>query len=241
MYLWVIIATFITILYSYNISVRTDLDRVHAETKASVMVTKFRAQHYAVKDYFSSQERAKIGHTSVSYHPGDGYNLPEDATEQKIDDSKIEGYLPVGFSIDEDTITRVICLEEDKPNAVQCTSGVDGSCCTDDGVAIYVVSYREIPSRWINKSNGKPNADILGSMGKTYSYGKIFGYTETVDGKLMLSGGYMVQDYDQEGNAQGEPHFEQKEIFHVIQNYPEFEKCKSENVHCLYALQRIYG
>ena len=45
MYLWVVIATFITIIYSYNLPVRADLDRVHAESRAGVVVTKFFAQH----------------------------------------------------------------------------------------------------------------------------------------------------------------------------------------------------
>ncbi len=239
MYIWVVVATFITILYSFNMSVRADLDRTHAESRAGVVVTKFTAQHNALREYFNSQARAKTGDTAVSYYPGNGYNLPEGETS--IESAKIEGFLPHGYTDDPAVTTRVICLEEDKPEASNCTYSVDGSCCTDEGVAIYVVSYREIPSRWVNKVTFLPSADLLGAMAKAPGFGKRFGYTEYVDGKLMLSGGRMVQDYDEEGNKEGDPYFEQQEIFHEIQNYPEFSKCLNEKVHCLYAFQRIYG
>ena len=61
MYLWIIIATFIAMLASFNLSVRPDMDRVFAETKASVVITKFNALHNGVKDYFNSQAPAKTG------------------------------------------------------------------------------------------------------------------------------------------------------------------------------------
>ena len=67
MYLWVVLATFIVALYSYNLSVRSDLDRVFAETKASVVIAKFRALHNGVKDYFNSQAPSKTGLTHVTY------------------------------------------------------------------------------------------------------------------------------------------------------------------------------
>ncbi|MBQ2810938.1 MAG: hypothetical protein IJF12_02090 [Alphaproteobacteria bacterium] len=240
MYLWVVMATFIAILYSFNLPIRADLDRVHAETKASVVVTKFFAQHNAVKDYFNSQARDKTGQSSVTYYPGDGVNISAD-TEGTDVGTNVKKYLPIGFIEDESTISKVYCLENGDRASPQCTSTPDGSCCSAEYTGIYVVSYRQIPSRWINKVTKMPNADILGYMGKARGYGKSFGYTDNIDGKLVLSGGQMVQEFDTSGEKVGDAQFEYHEIFEAVKNDPDFENCMGENVHCLYAIQQIYG
>ncbi len=264
MYLWVVIATFITILYSYNLSVRPDMDRAYAETRASVEVAKFRAQHNAVKDYLVSQERAKhnILHpddpiTHVSYFPGDKFSKSTAESEEvasggTIPQDGVETYLPVGFSLVYDMVSKVICLEEDavadgesKYNAKQCESGggLDGSCCTNDGVAIYVVSFKKIPTRWIDKNNEtRPKADLLSYIGKSGGHGSKFGYTKINEsGQLVLSGGNMVQEYDEDGNSVGAPQYEEQPIFKVIYEDEDFKECKEGKVPCFYAVQRIYG
>lgn len=242
MYLWVVIATFITILYSYNISVRSDLDRVHAETRASVAVAKFRAQHNAVKDYLNSQSMAKTGQNSVTYYPGDGVHIKA-GTGTEIEMSQIENYLPVGFSEDAETVTKVYCIEEGDPNSPNCDSGGGPSCCSNDYTGIYVVSYRQLPSRWINKITTLPNSDVIGAMAKGRGFGKVIGYTDTIDGKLVLSGGHLVYEIDENtGERTKNAEFEYKEIYKAIREDPDFieARCDQENVHCLYAIQQIY-
>lgn len=252
MYLWVIIATFITILYSFNISVRADLDRVHAETKAGVVVTKFFAQHNAVKDYLNSQATSKIGQSRVPYFPGDGYNSSTcvEGSEKCDLSSYVETYLPVGYIEDTEVVTKVFCLENGDPEAEQCTSGVGGSCCSDEYTGIYVVSFRKIPSKWINKVTTMPNADVLGYMAKARGYGKSFGYTDKIDtdsdgtpDTLVLSGGQMVQEYDESGEKVGDPKFQYHEIFNAVKSDADFVEmeCDKEGVHCFYAIQQIYG
>ncbi|MBQ8870915.1 MAG: hypothetical protein IJ019_06030 [Alphaproteobacteria bacterium] len=237
MYLWVVIATFITILYSFNLPIRADLDRAYAETKAGVVISKFHAQHNAVKDYFNSRARDKIGQSSVDYYPGDGVHISSGSGTDI--GSEIGKYLPIGFSEDTSTISKVYCLENGDRAASQCTSG-ERSCCSDEYTGIYVVSYRELPSRWINKVTKMPNADILGFMGKARGFGKNFGYTDTIDDKLILSGGQLIKEFDESGEQVGDAKFEYHEIFEAVKNDPDFAKCMSENVHCLYAIQQIY-
>ena len=241
MYLWVIIATFITILYSFNISVRADLDRVHAETKAGVVVTKFFAQHNAVKDYLNSQATDKIGQSTVPYYPGYGYNSTTADAKGDLK-SVVTQYLPVGYKEDGAVVTKVFCLSYDDMSQ-QCVSGGDGSCCSDEYTGIYVVSFRPIPSRWINKTNSMPNADVLGFMSKARGYGKSFGYTDTINSKLVLSGGKKVQEFDESGAKVGDPEFQYHEIFEAVKTDADFVdmKCNEEGVHCFYAIQQIYG
>ena len=271
MYLWVVLATFIVALYSYNLSVRSDLDRIYAETKAGVIIAKFRALHNGVAGYFNSQAPSKTGQTYVTYYPGAGVNINansqssesgnESATQaQKLEIEQIRNYLPVGYAKSGDTIenvatitgggeivSKVFCFDEGDTSQ-QCTSGGDGSCCSnrclEEGCAgIYVVSFTQMPSRWVNKITAAPNADMKMAVAKVRGYGKTFGYTDTIDGKLVLSGGRMVQEHDESGNPIDDKKFEYFEIWQAVQNDPDFQAmgCNEQNKHCLFAVDQIYG
>ena len=263
MYLWVVLATFIVALYSYNLSVRSDLDRVFAETKASVVIAKFRALHNGVKDYFNSQAPSKTGLTHVTYYPGDGVNITSQSeTEEDVltlDD--VVDYLPVGYAKAGDTlediatltgggeiVSKVFCFEEGDTTK-QCVSSIDGSCCSNDCLedgkcsGIYTVSFAAMPSRWINKETLNPNADMKMAVAKVRGYGETFGYTQKTDGKLVLSGGHMVQEYDASGNPVGDKKFEYLERYKAIQDDEDFKRigCDQDDKHCLFAIQQIYG
>ncbi len=270
MYLWVILATFIVALYSYNLPVRSDLDRLYAETKASVVITKFRALHNGVKDYFNSQAPSKTGQTYVTYYPGDGVNISAESTgtqdgtiiqAQELSADDIRKYLPVGYassssSIEDmatingggEIVSKVFCFENGDTTQ-QCVSTENShSCCSnscseDTCTGIYVVSFSQMPSRWINKITLNPNADMKTAIAKVRGYGETFGYTDTIENKLVLSGGRMVQNYDEAGNAIGDKEFEYFEIWQAIQNDTDFQRlnCNEENIHCLFAIQQIYG
>jgi len=258
MYLWVVLATFITILYSFNLAIRPDMDRAYAETKASVVLTKFRAQHNAVKDYLNSQAPAKTGQSRVTYYPGSGYNVTAEGEASNLSAESLRDYLPVGYQLEaadgdagsslvsSNMVTKVFCFSEGN-TAEQCLSGGDGSCCSDscidddNCVGIYVVSFKPLPSRWLNKTNGRPNADMLGAMAKIRGFGKNFGYTDTIDGKVVLSGGRMVQEFDEAGNPVGDRNFEYLEIYEAIKNDTDFNNLDCGNSHCIFAIQQIYA
>lgn len=263
MYLWIVIATFITLLYSLNLGFRADYDRVLAETKAQVILTKFLAQHNAVKEYLNEQAPEKTGLTRVPYYPGDGYNSTTGANFAS-DGSEVEGgknykievdkYLPYGYEPDEETVTKVFCIKDGEinGNGAQCQSAADGSCCSDPFTGIYVVSFRQIPSRWFNHATNMPNADLIGSMIRVYGYGRFFGYLDKIDGKLSLAGGdkwdRMVSSSG-EGQENAAETFENQRVFQYRQvlqavlddkDFKEKECDKAER-HCLYAIWQIYG
>lgn len=263
MYLWIVIATFIAILTSFNLSVRPDMDRVFAETKAGVVITKFNALHNGVKDYFNSQAPSKTGLSRVTYYPGDGVNVQttEDGTVSDLTVEEVSPYLPFGYIKDgEDlndvaTITgggeivsKVFCFAEGNTGE-QCVSGVDGSCCSNECIAdgecasIYVVSFTQMPSRWINKISNMPNADMMSALSHVRGYGKSIGYTQTEDGKIVLSGGRFVTHFSSDGTQIQDETFESWELFGAIVNDADFQRigCDKENVHCLFAIQQIFG
>ena len=257
MYLWIVIATFITLLYSYNIGLRADYDRVLAETKAQVVLTKFMAQHNAVKEYLNSQAPEKTGETRVTYYPGDGYNSTTGA-DLASDGSEVEGgtnykdmlanYLPYGYNPDEETVTKVFCIKDGEinGNGQQCVSGGDGSCCSDEFTGIYVVSFREIPSRWKNHVTKLPNADLIGAMTRVGGYGHFFGYLDEIDGKLAIASGSkfdrMVDNEDATDKV-NEQVFQYRNVLQAVLDDPDFQKkkCDQAETHCLYAIWQIYG
>jgi hypothetical protein len=129
MYLWVILATFLTMLYSFNLSVRADMDRVHAETKASVTIAKLRMQQNALKDALAAQDPHRTGLTAVCYRPGDGVNVSSSSssdssssdsenTEQSCPSGPeipIADYLPMGYRLDTGDsapISKVFCFHD---------------------------------------------------------------------------------------------------------------------------------
>ena len=260
MYLWIVIATFITLLYSYNIGLRADYDRVLAETKAQVVLTKFMAQHNAVKEYLNSQAPEKTGDTRVSYYPGDGYNsttganLASDGSEVENGvnyKERLANYLPYGYNPDEETITKVFCIKngdnsEVNGNGQQCVSDANGSCCSDEFTGIYVVSFREIPSRWINHVTKLPNADLIGAMTRVGGYGRFFGYLDEVDGNLAIASGAKYDNrvqYHSAGDEINQTAFQYRNVLQAVLDDPDFKekKCDKPETHCLYAIWQIYG
>lgn len=296
MYLWIVLATFIVALYSFNLSVRTDLDRAYAETKASVVITKFRALHNGMAGYCNSQAPSKTGQDFVTYYPGFGINSTTMAGADEDSDSptveNILGYLPVGYAKAGDEIedianipgggeivSKVFCFLEGVTTR-QCDQDAEGnvipgegSCCNnrclEDGgcSGIYVVSFAQMPSRWINKETLAPNADMKMAIAKVRGYGKNFGYIDEVGGQLVLSGGSVKQnqsttgtpDTGENGEAQagtesGEtpaaggdtPSVNNKNhfvIWDAVKNDADFQDmgCDDADRHCLFAVQQIYG
>ncbi len=263
MYLWIVLATFIVLLYSFNIGVRADLDRVFAETKAQVVLTKFLAQHNAVKEYLNEQSPDKLGargqyteseteRAAVSYFPGDGYNLSPDqegntlGADFKNTEAKatIENYLPVGFEPEADAVTKVFCFKNgDKTQ--NCNSSNGRSCCSDMFTGVYVVSFMPIPGRWFNPVTDQPHTDLIGAMSRLGGYGRDVGYIGEKNGKLVIVGGYQLPkgSTDENGNTLLDNAVTYREIWQAVKDDPDFinSGCNDANKHCLYAVQQIYG
>lgn len=63
MYIWVLLATFIAILYSFNLPTRSDMREIYVEPQAEAIVSKMLLQHRAAENYARD-----LGYTS--YYPG---------------------------------------------------------------------------------------------------------------------------------------------------------------------------
>lgn len=255
MYLWVIIATFITILASYNLSVRPDMDRAHAHTKAGVEITKFVVQHETALKYFAKikEPEGESDVPATALKPGETYpkqvsdsdKEEEGSSEGSAPSSKFSDFLPFGLAEDKTVLSKVFCFPEETTGAdgesivstdysQQCDGNGPGedptkSCCAKNPGAIYVVSMKKIPSRWLLKNNDKNSsgiaADFLTTLKTTRDYARYMGY-------VAKSGdNYVVSGYKTD-NSDG------KEIFEAIAKDSDF-KTMCVNKKCLYAFKKI--
>lgn len=225
MYLWVVIATFMVALLSFNLSIRPDADRAYMEIKAQTVVTKFRAQHNAFKRYIESKRLSKTqvaynaNHNltdTIAYHSGVGYNdnafTGTNRSDILNDLAEFKKFLPYGFERDASIYSEVFCFkphfeadynyttvceEDDIPDAAQRLN-----CCAAPGVEVFVVSWQQMPGRWINRSTGIPISDMLAVITKSDGFGYAFGYVtkvDQVDYPVMSGGMYRTSEQIYDG------------------------------------------
>lgn len=177
MYLWLIIATFITAIYGFNLSVRSDMMSLYVEPQAQVVATKLYIQHKAAQKYLSK-------------HRNDGPNYRPTYTTGEIRSATLRGYLPHGFNSNSGLTsytTAVYCLDYTSSTAGNDVTGlpagcVPGStasatnCCAAPGAKTYLISYGCVPSKWMDVQTGKPGAMLLNAMKDTYGFSNGFGY-----------------------------------------------------------------
>ena len=208
MYLWVVLATFIVAILSYNLSVRPDMDRTYMETKAKTAIARFKLQHTAFYSYIDSKrlkldEQAVPG-AAVDYVSRVGYNNGHVIGTQsdKIKAEDIESFLPAGYTPRSDIYSKVFCFQKDGNNSLEAeygeicetASGGTMTCCSKEDTIVYVASWQQIPSNWLNKS-GKPTSDMMLSIAKTDGYGKTFGYNQTKDSEDTSQESQNLPDY----------------------------------------------
>lgn len=211
MYLLMLLATFISAIYGYNLSVRADYDRDVAKKKAMGVVYRFMFQEKAAADLLhriSNGEYTNTGYGIRWLLPNDMVYADFDSNEVKYNNNKYttfflkqngtvdlfylrkyanyktrsvnrnkgvdgENYLESGRRLFDGSVmmTKLLCLNKlmQDNGATNCTpdyvdpdnpsAGVVGTCC--DRSENYLVSYRKIDSRWINRINQGISLDFM--------------------------------------------------------------------------------
>lgn len=189
MYLWVLIATFMVALLSYNLSVRPDADRAYMETKAQTIVAKFKAQHNAFRLYIDSlkikqdEERETVDYVSdLGYNNGKLIYHHEEVSDSDLSASDVAKYQPFGYHPQSDVYSKVYCMVERDDEIQTCEEYYhDDTCCAFPEVTVYVVSWQSLPSRWVNKSDDDvyiPTSDMMSVISKIDGFGDRFGYAD---------------------------------------------------------------
>ena len=183
MYLWVIIATFITSLFALGTSLRSDIKELYVEPQAQNVVTKLFVQHKSAMQYLTTRDRAGK-HLETRYQPGE------------ITTDMMNADLPFGFKPEEGIAkftSWIYCLDKDNlekkgaealpdscsgavpPAGADPDAGV-GNCCSGTGVTVYLVTYGCVPAKWRDLRSGKPSSSLLNSMMSTTGYVDGMGY-----------------------------------------------------------------
>ena len=172
MYVWVILATFITAIYAFNLSVRSDIRELYKVPQAEAVISKIVIQHRAAKKFMQDHMPPDNETDVVSYFPG------------RISYDNLKPYLPFGFNngnADTEYHSTIYCLNKDSANlsteVAGCAAGGSGvSCCADPKSAAYLITYGCIPSRWRNVFTGKPDNDLLNAIESVVGIGVSMGY-----------------------------------------------------------------
>ena len=167
MYIWVVLATFLAMLYSFNLSVRGDERRLIVEPLAEAEISRFALHH-------------RLGQEYVKYCSAPPANSP-----YALDYSNLTSYAPVGFEVkpydataNEGYKTEIYCLKGNWSAQVG---------CNEPGAIWFLVTFGPIPTRWLNRNSDTPNNDFLNALQNIYGVDGTVGYAVKEQGnKLQL-------------------------------------------------------
>lgn len=165
MYIWVILATFMAMLYSFNLSPRADIRELEIEPVAKALISKLVIKQQAAGRYMRGNT-PPYAHTLLNGSPIYSSNIIY--TSGILTDEQLKGYLPYGFNEDGSVTTEIYCLN--KNNQSQAMD------CADEKAIRYLVAYTVIPQRWLNVKSGLPNNDFNNAMKQIIGYDNSFGY-----------------------------------------------------------------
>lgn len=215
MYLWIVIATFIVALFSYNLSVHPDIDRSYAETRANTVAASFQIQHNSLVSYVKSvgghlkTEQFTQGEDGIeiqpnAYQSGAYYADGKFSSGQGVlDDEGIENFLPLGFKVDKKMVSKIYCFQRFMAPSEQVeVDTVTGSLpfdysssnnvpCSQENKVV-LVSWRPIPQKWVNRQDSSlPTPDMIHAIARSNGYSTTFGYTMKKDNSndYYISGG----------------------------------------------------
>lgn len=198
MYLWVIIATFITAIAFMSTSLRPDMKHLFVEPQAQNVVTKIYTQHRAAMKYVH-KNRTSGADGGIGYEAGE------------VTMNDLKGYAPYGFNATSGTATfttAIYCLDRNSvghsalPTDCQTGGGdpanptpaVTNNCCAAKNRVVYLVTYGCVPYKWRDIKTGRPSAELLNAMKDTLGYVNGFGYVVNVEKDKPTTGGGVVHD-----------------------------------------------
>lgn len=160
MYIWILLATFMVMLSFFNTSPREDKVNVFSEIKASSYINRFRAEHLA---YFRTWDCEVMYNSGTMF--GSGSTSPVfELGEENADFgyTSLQDNLPIGY----DTENGAYQIYHD----IYCFSGdlLHGSPtpalqdCRNSQYR-YLISYAQIPERWLSKTKTQFTMELDGS------------------------------------------------------------------------------
>ncbi len=248
MYIWVILATFMVALYSFNLTFRADLRSVEVEPVARALISKLIIKQQAAGRYIrgntpphaytTDAEGNTIASDTITYSAGI-------LTLDQLQPSEGVTYLPYGYKDDGTVTTEIYCIDRNDPKTAR--------NCSDDNAVRYLVAYMPIPQRWLNVKTGLPNNDLNAAMKELIGYDSSFGYPvckkyieDTATGtkkceQLIIRSreGLYQTGFDDEENSEVTDDFMFEIPYYIAKNGGFSRKCNKDNADNL-CLMYIY-
>jgi hypothetical protein len=180
MYIWVILAFFITTLFSYNLSHRADIREITVSPRAQSVASKVVIQHEAASGWV--RDRSLGGDTDAAGNmvlpPGNLENvfMPFGQRVREVPFGELGLYLPFGFREDRGPryTSFLYCLDRRNLSA--------SIGCNDEFSTAYLITYGCVAQRWVSLVTGKPNKDLEFGISEAKATGAEMGYTEDFRG-----------------------------------------------------------
>lgn len=163
MYVWMVLAVFMAAIFSFNIAPRDDMHQVTQIPAAEGVAAKMMTLHNSSMVMLSKDP---------SYSGGAvGYNA------HTITSLELNNYLPIGYCFNAGCATdiqtqftaKIVCLDDTNfTTAVACNAG---------NAANFLVTWGDVPRKWMLLQNGKPQEILIQAMGSVSDNDENFGYT----------------------------------------------------------------
>lgn len=184
MYIWVLLATFMVAIYSFNLSHRADMKDLVVEPQIEPSISRMMVMHGAAEKFLDDNGPNVDKPTDpIKYFPGD---IPF-SKEVTISGSKVDvglkGYLPFGFTDDianGKTKTMIYCLNKQGTAEGPLCNNTTNSCCNRPDTVPYLVTFSCVPKRWQNTGNGNPSPYFIKVFNKIATIAYNMGYVEVL-------------------------------------------------------------
>lgn len=248
MYIWVILATFMVALYSFNLTFRADLRSVEVEPIARALISKLVIKQQAAGRYMrgntppfaqtTDSEGNTIDSDTITYAPGI-------LTLNQLQPNEGVTYLPYGYKDDNTVTAEIYCIDR---NDHKLAKG-----CSEDDAVRFLVTYMVVPQRWLNVKTGLPNNDLNAAMKELIGYDSSFGYpickkyiedattgVKTCEQLVIRSReGVYQTGFDDSNNSEVTDDFMVEIPYYIAKNGGFSQKCNPDNANNL-CLMYIY-
>ena len=164
MYLWVLLITFLSLLYSYNLSVRGDERKIEIEPLAEAAISSFAMHHRMGQQYI--KERSPKSITNPLGTDEEFISYTKGVLKY---DNHLVNYTPVGFLINDSYQTEVYCAKKENWSA-------EAADCRSGDADKILITYGPIPERWLNRTSNTPNNDFMNALSNIFEVDNIIGY-----------------------------------------------------------------
>lgn len=163
MYIWVVLATFLAMLASYSLSIRSDMREVTIEPIAEAALGMFISQHEGAYQYVKYKKYPyTAGRKIVNYTPG------------VIAENDIINEMPKGYNLNGSYTSQIFCM-----NPAMTEAYSNQAACNDKKNQKMLITYGPVPFKWANLYDYRqlPNKDFMSAMRRIVNAGENLGYT----------------------------------------------------------------